>query len=93
MQKFTALQVVNLQTMKFIIILKNCNRRVNCYGHSGIKNTWLMSKFEYKYWFDKKIQGFGILISINGRAIIERDFYCIEFKFLWFSAWLIIYKK
>ncbi len=52
-----------------------------------------MSKINYQYWFDKKIQGFGLMISINGHALCDKDFYFIQFKFLWFSSWLMIYKK
>lgn len=43
--------------------------------------------------FNKKFQGIGFMISSDGHVIYDYDFYDISFKLLWFSGWIMIYKK
>lgn len=43
--------------------------------------------------FQKKIQGFGVMASINGHPITEYDFSLFELKFFWLLFWITVSKN
>lgn len=55
----------------------------------------MIKKYRYNYFFSKKFQGLGFLISFDNPVAMQEKSYYLDLAFFWFRFWLTIdfYKK